>query len=257
MRRSLRLLPLCLAAALLAAPVPARGQETAGETDDPWRRSLALSALVTSGNTETTSAGANLVLERRPDPWGFTGKAGALREESGDEVTAERYSASFRLERDLHGPWSIYGSARGERDEPAGYELRTVTELGGLYDLLTGPVHELAFKAGASYTTEDPVAVDDSSEGFFGAVLGADYLWQIREGTRLTETLELFPNFDDSDDWRAASELALQADLAKMLAFQVGVQVRYDNRPFVDAEGNELDTTDTAVTLSLVFGDRE
>ena len=247
-------------AVLLFLAAPASAQE-GGEDAPPklWKKSLAVSALVTSGNSETTSAGLNLAAKRRPTPWGVAFKASALREESDDVVTADRYAAGVRVERAFGERWSAFGSLRGERDEPAGYELRSVAELGGLYNVLTGPEHELATRLGLTYTREDAVAVQngDDSEGFLGAVLGADWTWKVREGSSLTGALELFPNFDASDDWRATAGLAYQSELSRLLALQVGYDVRYDNRPFVDARGRELDSTDTALTLSLVLGDRE
>ena len=236
-------------------------EEAAAEPEPrAWTRNLGLSALMTSGNSETTSAGLNFLVKRRPQPWGVTFRGSALREESEDLVTAERYVAATRVERILRERWSAFASLRGEQDEPAGYELRTVTELGALYNLLTGPAHTLDTRMGLTYTTEKSTFDQDGgddSDSFPGAVLGADYTWKIREGTSLIEALELFPNFDETDDWRLASALALQSDLSRLLALQVGLEIRYDNRPLVDETGTELDSTDTALTLSLVLGDRE
>jgi putative salt-induced outer membrane protein YdiY len=241
--------------ALLLLPATAQAEDPAPEP--LWKRSLGLSLLATDGNSETFSFGLDGQIKRRPEPWGFLAYATALRVENRQEsdpdkkVPTERLLVGFGTERALNAKSSLFGRFDIEKNEPAGLDLRTVTALGYKHQALKDPIRELAFELGLTYTTEDAVfelpGVDDS---FVGAILGLDYLWNIREGTSFSEQLRFYPNFDESDDWRATSKLALRSALSKRSALEFGFEVRYDNLPFAGA-----DDTDLSTTVSLVLGD--
>lgn len=220
--------------------------ETAAAAEPVWEGSLGLSYLATSGNSDTQTVGADLGLERKPRPWGLSLKAAFNRNQEDGEKTAERYFAGVRALRSLSERWELFAGLSGERDEFSGIDLRAVVEAGGLYHLLTGPVHTLAFDAGLTWTDEDllPPARDSES---LGGVAGFKYGWKISEGATFGQRVLYYPNFDTSDDWRVESETALAAALSQRLALKVGYEVRYRNRPVGDN-----DDTDTTTKLSLV-----
>lgn len=230
-----------LVAALLAAS-PATAQE-----DNAWSGTLGLSFVTTSGNSDTTTLGLDLGLKRTPDPWGWELAAFFLRSEQDGETTAERYGGSLRADRKLDERWSLFGSLSADHDAFAGYDLRGIVASGGTYHALLGPVHELSFDAGLTWTTEDLVAAEDRD--FLGGMLGLSWAWHPRKGTTLGERLVWYPDFDETSDWRLTSETSLQAALSERLALKVGYLVRYDNEPVPG-----FDTTDTTTTISLVVG---
>ena len=93
-----------------------------------------------------------------------------------------------------------------------------------------GPVHELDFDAGVTWTDEEPVFLPGLD--YFGAVAGATYAWKINEVASFRERLVLYPNFDESDDWRLRSETSLDAALAASWALRVGYLFTRDNARF-------------------------
>ncbi len=79
--------------ALCALPVVA--QEAEEEEKEPaWVGSLGLSWVATSGNTDTSSAGLDFGLDRKPEPWGFEFVARGNKAQDTGVTTAENYFAA-------------------------------------------------------------------------------------------------------------------------------------------------------------------
>lgn len=231
-------------AMLLSLAAPLAAQEEAA-AEDPWKGSLGLSWLSTSGNSDTSSFGIDFTVEREPDPWGLKAFATAIRSEEDGVTNAERYTAGARAERALSERWLVFAGLSGEKDEFAGYELRGIVETGVTYTALAGPSHHLELDAGLTWTREDLVEGDD--QDFLGALLGLDYEWKLSDTASLTESLRFFPNFDEGDAWRLTSDTALKASVNEWLAVKLGYLVRYENEPVPGFED-----TDTTTTASLV-----
>jgi|GEM_PF-608814 len=246
---------------VLAAPALAQEQP-----EPAWKGSLGLSFVSTSGNSDTQTLGLDFGLDRKPEPWGVEIKAAAIRAEDNSVTTAERYNGSVRGKRALGERWEAFVGAFGEQDKFSGYDLRYGAAAGGTYKALLGPKHTLSFDAGLTWTKEELVdLVDDQgvahpqpSYDYVGGIAGLDYAWQISDTATLSERLVYLPNFDETSDWRATSETALQAAISSKLALKLGYLVRYDAEPAVagvDADGGAVyfDDTDTTTTVSVVL----
>ena len=233
--------PICLLTVLLA--LPALGAEEPAKP--PWSGSLGLAFLSTTGNSQTQTLGLDLGAKWVSDPWGveFVGKY--LRSSKDGTTDAERSLVGVRGTRSLSERWSLFAGVSGERDTFAGFDLRAIVEGGATYKFLLGPVHELAFDGGLTWTREN--RVDGSDRSFLGGLLGASYKWTISKTAVFTEKLRFYPDFDETSAWRIASEAALKASLTGHLALQLGYDVRYSNQPVPG-----YDKTDTATTVSLV-----
>jgi putative salt-induced outer membrane protein len=232
---------VCALTLLLAVPV--LGAEEPPKP--PWSGSLGLSFLSTTGNSQTQSLGFDLGVKRIPDPWGLEIVGKYLRSSKGGSTDAERSFLGLRGTRSLSKRWSVFAGISGERDTFAGFDLRAVVEGGATYKFLTGPVHELAFDGGLTWTRENRVAGEDRS--FLGGLLGLDYQWKLSETAAFTEKLRWYPDFDQTSNWRIASESALKASLTGPLALRLGYEFRYSNTPVPG-----FHKTDTATTVSLV-----
>ena len=241
---------LCLFLAFVGAGA-SRAQETCPCPPPPpppplWTGSLGLSYLATSGNTDTESLGLAVAWARQPTPWGLEITALVNRAESGGVTTAERYFAGLRGKRAMSEAFELFAGLSHESNEFAGFDSRTLVEAGGIWKALTGPVHELAFDAGLTWTQEAPVVGEEFD--YKGAVAGAAYAWKITGAATLRERLLYFPNFDTSDDWRWSSETSLEAAFAAAWALRVGFLYTHDNLPTPGFE-----KTDSATTVSLVW----
>ena len=233
--------------ALLAAVSVVLAEEAAPAAKSPWSGSLGLSYVATSGNSDASTFGGDLVVKREPLPWGIEAGLAFIRAEQNSVTTAERYAGRVRGLRSLNERWQVFVGANGEQDKFAGFDLRTVLETGAIYKALLGPKHQLAFDGGVSWTKEE-YTTDLADYDYLGGLLGLAYTWAISETASLSERLVWYPNFDNSDDWRATSETAVQANMTKVLALKAGYLWRYDNVPVPG-----LDDTDTTTTLSVVL----
>ncbi len=231
---------LAAALTLLAGvlhPVAARADEPAKTCPCPpppppaplWTGSLGLSYVATSGNSDNQTLGLAAAFARQPTPWGVEIVTLANRAETDGVKTGEKWLAGVRGKRALTERFDLFAGVSYERDRFAGFDSRVVTEAGAQWHALTGPVHELAFDAGLTYTSVDPLL--GSRDGSVGGLAGLTYVWKITATTTLRERLLLYPNFEHTDDWRMRSETAVEASLAASWALRVGYLYERNNRP--------------------------
>jgi putative salt-induced outer membrane protein len=246
MRR--RFWSIALIAMLFALPALAQEADEAEETEEsPWKGSLGLAYLATSGNTDTSTFGLDFTLNREAQPWGFEALAQFNRAEDSGVVTAERYLLSARALRALNERWDFFAGLSAEKDEFAGFELRGMVETGVVYKALMGPKHHLAFDVGLTWTDEDRVEPEPDAD-YLGGLAGLAYEWKISDSASFTQRFLFYPNFDNSDDWRLNSDTGIQAAINDWLALKFGYELRYRNEPIGDA-----DDTDTTTKFSVVL----
>lgn len=243
-------------ACLVTGPVVAH--EVAEEEAPPeptWKNALGLSYVGTSGNTDTSSFGLDFTSERRPEPWGLNLVASFTRAEDSGTLTAEQYLVGARVTRQLSDRWSVFGGASWARDTFAGFENQWIAEVGGAYLAVDSERHTLSFDLGLTWTSEDRILTDDSTMAeytetvdWFGAVAGLDWEWRFSKNASLTERLLFYPNFDDTSDWRVASDTAVTASLTKLLALKFSYLIRHRNQPI-----DNLKKTDTTTKVSVVM----
>ena len=223
--------------ALLAGPTWA--------ADAKWSGSLGFSLNSTSGNSSTSSLGAELGLKLAPNPWGMEAGLTWLRAENEGTKTADRLAGRVRGMWELNETWSFFAGLAGERDTFAGYDMRAYLEAGATYKILMGPKHELSADGGLTRTHEE--RTDGGTRNFWGGLVGATYVWHFSANAALTERAALYPNFNYSSDWRITSDTSVQAKLTDLLALKAAYQVKYSNQP---PSGKHK--TDTATVASVV-----
>ena len=248
---------LVLVAALAAGPVMA--QDAAAEEAAPeplWTNALGLSYVGTSGNTDTSSLGLDFKSERRPTPWGLNLVATFTRAEDDGEVTAEQYLVGARGSRALNDRWSLFAGLSWAKDTFSGFDSRTIAEAGAEYIAVKTDKHTLSFDAGLTWTSEDQIYFNEITQredtetvDWFGGIAGLKWDWAFSKNASLAQRLLYYPNFDDSSDWRLASDTAVKAALTDLMALQFSYLVRYRNQPIDDT----YDDTDTTTKVSVVF----
>jgi putative salt-induced outer membrane protein len=241
--------------AVATTPVFAQEPEAEEAPEPAWVGSLGLSWVATSGNTDTSSIGADFALDRKPEPWGLSLAARGTRADDQGVKTAENFLVSGRAVRALGKRWEAFAGLAWARDPFAGFDSQTVASAGATYKALESERHLLTFDGGLTYTWEDqispaapaPTLTTDSID-FAGGLLGLTWDWKIGKTSKLSQRLVLLPNFDDTDDWRLHSLTAIEAAVNEWLALRFGYDVRHRNQPIGDA-----DSTDTTSTASVVF----
>jgi putative salt-induced outer membrane protein len=217
----------------------------AAAEDRPWEFSLGLSYLATSGNTDTRTGGLDLSYKHKFDPWGLEVAGSYLKAEADGIESANRTFLGARGTRSLGEKWGLFVGASMLQDEFAGLDSRTLVDAGMTFKAVASEQHSLTFDFGAAWTSED--YVDGGSNEYVSGIAGLAYEWTISASAKLTERLIFMPSFEESDDWRTASDTALEAAISAKLAMKLGFQYLYDNVPVAGFE-----KTDTKSTVSLV-----
>src|SRR5881396_112339 len=99
-----------LAAAAAAAQTPPK------EPPPLWDVQVGASFVGTSGNSDTSSTGADFALHRRWPVWQIESTATAIRTSSNGVDTAERYLVSFRGQRKLSSILGLSAGIKAEHD---------------------------------------------------------------------------------------------------------------------------------------------
>jgi len=251
---------ICLMIGLVAALAawPAMAQEAGAEEEAPepnWKNEVGLSYVGTSGNTDTSSFGLDYKGERKPTPWGLNLIAMFTRADNEGIVTAEQYLVGARGLRQLNDRWSLFAGLSWARDPFSGFDNRYIAEVGAEFLAVNTDHHRLSFDAGLTWTSEDQIRFDDVAQeqftetvDWFGGLLGLTWDWAFSKNAGLSQRLLYYPNFDESADWRLASDTAVTASLTKLMALQFSFLVRYRNLPI-----NDLEKTDTTTKVSVVL----
>lgn len=231
---------------ILLSAIPVCADDATATPASLWDGSLGFSFVATTGNSSTQTLGLDFQIKRKPDPWGLDLGANFTRAREDGVTTAERYGAHGRAERAFSPRWSAFAGLSGERDTFSGYDLRAIVETGGTYTALTGPVHQLAFDAGVTWTREE--LVDDGSDDYAGGLLAVRYAWQLSATSSFGQKVTWYPNFKNSADWRVTSETAVKAAINSKLALKMSYEVRYDHEPVPG-----YTSTDTTTKASVVW----
>ncbi len=231
-----------------AMPILAQETEEEEAPEPAWVGSLGLSWVATSGNTDTSSAGLDFGLNRKPEPWGVEFLARGNKAEDSGLTTAENYLVAARAvaqtERHAGTPSEGWSGARTP--------LPVLTRRPSLPSVrptlaVESERHLLKFDGGFAYTWEDQVDPEQQVD-FAGGILGLLWEWKLGANSKLVERLVFLPNFDNSSDWRLTSLTTIEAAVNSWLALRFGYDIRHRNQPIGDA-----DSTDTTSTASVVF----
>jgi putative salt-induced outer membrane protein len=224
--------------ALMAAAAPACAE---------WTPTAELGIVNTTGNSETTSANGKFALKGTDVLWTHEYFLAALRAESDDETTANRFELGGKTARRLGERQYLGAAARHERDDFSAYEHQStlalnygawlVKEEGRSFQLEGGPGlrHARLADGGGSET-------DALLRGY------ADYQHQITDTTRFFNTLlvEATP-----DNTFAQNDIGIAVSINKTLALKAALQARHNT----EAPAG-LERTDTLASVNIVWSPR-
>ena len=212
-----------------------------------WDSQVGAAFVGTSGNTDTSTFGADFVVNRRWPVWRITGTASrsAIASDEG-ERTAERYLATFRGDRRLTSLLSLTAGEKAERDELAGMSFRNIADGGLSWALLRRPRWTLDGLTSMAWIHEDPVdgPATDSPAGVFQLLSKVPFA----TGADTTQRFTYYPNFKTSSAYRSEAEITAQAAMNSRLALKFGYLWRFSNQPVFGFE--KTDSTTTASVVS-------
>jgi putative salt-induced outer membrane protein len=200
----------------------------------------------TSGNSDTASTGADFAAHRRGLVWQIDSQATAVRTDSEDVTTAERYLGMLRGQRKLTPIVGVSSGAKLERDRFSGLDFRSILDAGLSWALVHRPewtldgvtsvawLHESRTSGGG---VDDPIGVLQLLSRLpFGAAGDT------------TQRVTYYPDFETTSAYRTEVELTAQAAMNAHLALKVGYLLRYSNDPVPGFK-----TTDSTTTASVVL----
>ena len=211
-----------------------------------WDVQLGASFVGTSGNSDTASTGADFSAHRRGLVWLIDSTATAVRTNSDDETTAERYIAAVRGQRKLTKIIGLSAGEKLERDRFAGIDFRSILDGGLSWALVRQPRWTLDGVTALAWNHESRTTGPDLDDpvGVF------QLLSRIPFGAAgdTTQRFTYYPDFKTSSLYRTEAEITAQAAMAAHLALKLGYLLRYANEPVPGFK-----KTDNTTTASIVL----
>jgi len=224
----------------------------------PWQGEGSAGLVVTTGNSETTTANAKLQAVYQTTDWRNTLDAGLIKTEQAskvtglEEVTAERYLVTDKLDWNMTDRDYLFLSLEFEKDLVGPIRERYSETAGYGRKILTGPEHLLEAELGAGLrqtetqvTTAAPAA--DKDDDAIGRARAA-YRWVFRPDSHFGETIKA-ESGDSNTFMESVTEL--RVTLYRKLYAQGTYTVRQNTK--VPA-GTEKTDTITAFSLGWTFG---
>jgi putative salt-induced outer membrane protein len=202
----------------------------ADEAPPPWKSSLELSYLQTSGNTTSQTLSAGLKVERTLSFAKLTLEGGALYGTKENVASDQSWFGSLKYDQTLSDRFYLFLLEMVERNTLRGFEFR-YTHQGGLgYYLIKTEGDILKLEAGAGYVHEDQID-PFRDRGFPSGRAFAGYTHNFSKTSRFDEWVEYLSNLNDSKDYMINEETALITNLMGNLALKTSFDVTYDHLP--------------------------
>jgi len=232
-----------------AVSVPASAQPPAAPPPPPpplWDAQIGASFVGTSGNSDTASTGADFAAHRRGVVWQVEAGATAVRTNSLDVTTAERYLGMLRGQRKLTTLLGLSSGVKLERDRFAGLDFRSILDAGLSWALVHHPEWTLDGVTGIAWLHETRT-VGANLDDPIGLL---QLLSRIPFGTSgdTTQRFTYYPDFKTTSAYRSEAEITAQAAMNAHLALKIGYLLRYSNDPVPGFK-----KTDNTTTASVVL----
>lgn len=230
---------------LLVISVAVLSFVTSALAEDGWKNETQVGVVTTSGNTETTtlSAAQSTKYEFTKNVFSISGSY--LYQKSGEVISAKAWSLGVRYERELSERLSLFASemVQGDRfkDLRQGYN----TDLGAKYSFVKSDTLTWFGEAGYRFTRQN---TSSANQNLHFARLYTEIEKKWNESVSSKYWLEVLPNFTESADWQANTEISLSAALSNLFSVKTGYLLKFDHMP--NAAG--LKPADKIFTTALV-----
>ncbi|WP_111643254.1 DUF481 domain-containing protein [Marinimicrobium alkaliphilum] len=243
--------------ALAVAGAAISSSAAAEDRDSPWTASAEFGALITSGNTETTSFNGRFNAEQDLERWQNQYQVSARFKEDvitlpdgerSTEKTAERYYLSarsgYKLTEDYKSLF-VYGSYTD--DQFGSYVEYTTVAVGYSDRLVDSERHRFDYEVGPGYFRARAALGDGLYQTEEGALLraGVNYRWVISETATFRQTLAVESGEDNT---RTTSDTSVSARINNSMQMRVGFEAQRNSDV---APGKE--NTDTTTYANLVY----
>jgi len=242
------------AAAALALANPSFAQDE--EEPVGWTGEGALTAGISTGNTETVDLGVSLKAAKETEVWKYGFEGGYDYGEVEGEETRNRWFVAGQVDRNFTD--RLYGFSRVsyEQDNFSGFDARLFVGVGAGYHIFKGEKLRWTVEAAPGYRRDEvadtllvgppPELIEGDVENNFALRGSSLFAYDFNDKVGLTN--------DTSVVWtdlstQTINTTALNASLTDAITARISFEVRNDTNPpdgFVN--------TDTATRLSIVYG---
>ena len=239
-RRHVFLLSLAL---ISFASTPAAAQNPA--EDSLWAGSAEVSAVATSGNSDTRTFGLGGELTYDPSGWSWRARAAYVETSADDQLRARSFNGLAEASRNLKDQLEMYGRGGYLRDLFAGIERRVTPEGGLAWEAIAGAPHSLQILVGGGVTREIRLVGEDLTIGTANAT--GRYVLTLSDTSKITEEASFVGDLNTGENWRIANEVAATATLTRLFSLKVSHKLSYLNAPVPGFK-----STDTISSAALV-----
>jgi len=161
------------------------------------------------------------------------------------ETTAELLALGGRYNFNLGARSCAFGQVDFLRDKPANIEFRASGAAGLGCKLLDTDANKFDVFAGLGYTHDqyfDAAVVAGSlrtRSGYAEVLLGEESNHRLTESTTFSHKLVIYPNRDDTGEYRAVFDTGLAVAINRTLSLTVGFNYRYNSDPGVGVENGD------------------
>ena len=235
----------------LASSLQVTGNVLAEEAKSPWKSSVELGVINTTGNTETQTTAAKADVTYEVEKWRHNGHAEAYGSSSEDAVTgesvtsAERYLLAGKSDYKFTELDYAFGLVKLQKDLFSGFEYEHVVAVGYGRKVIKQADMELDVEIGPGvrfFKVDNGVSDEEAL-----LRLAGKYWWAISDNSKFTQDLVVEIGEDLTT---TTSVTGLQANLNSSLAMKVTFTAK--NKSDVPPGVEETDT-ETAVTLVYNF----
>jgi len=241
--------------ALLAALPFTVAAQDAPSAERSWSGTAEFGLAIASGNADSETINGKFAFLREEDRWFYGINAAALRAESDDQLSANRYEAGLKLGYDFTPRAYLFGTLRYENDDFASYQYQAIASMGAGYRFIDSERTSLLGELGPGARRIQPIdalvgtppvltAVDAETSAIVRGSL--DFKHQLTANTSLTNLL-LAESGNGSTFLQ--NDLGVAVQMSERYALKAGYQVRHTTEVPVGIE-----KTDTLFTTNLVVG---
>jgi len=213
-----------------------------------WKSHFDLAAGGAFGNTDTQNFRVGMVSVRETERNRTALDASYFYGASDGDRTDNRFTAGI-----LHdwlfedSPWLLFADARYDYDEFKSWEHRIGSHVGLGYELINKEAFKLNLRGGAGAIREFGSEDEDIRPELLA---GLDFVWRISERQTLEGGTTIYPDLNDTGEFRAVSSLgwAVQLDPKSNMSLTAGLEHEYESQ--VDAG---IDNHDLRVFAGMAF----
>ncbi|GAB4520417.1 MAG: hypothetical protein Tsb0013_24040 [Phycisphaerales bacterium] len=231
-----------------AAPVTVPKPEPEPEPGAEWSSRIEIGLNGSEGNTKRLNSQLAFRTTRVSEGTRLSFDANWRVNTNQGDRTANRLTLNARNDWDLpESQWTLFLQGGSEFDEFREFDVRVSAGAGFNYRFIENDDTRLSARIGLGFSRDLGIQDDDAVPEL---ITGFDFSHRLTERQRLVATGELFPDLNDTGEFRSvlSARWEYKLDAASDLSLSLGVEHRYDTQTTNDMR------TDVDYFVRLVLG---